>query len=271
MEMKYNRIDYDFIDTYKMKIVFGRNFSKQYSTDRQACLINETAWKALKWDNPLGKRIDNNNFTIIGVIKDFHPYSIHEKIPPFCMVMNSGNLDDGGVYAIRVKPNDKEKTIAFLRQVFKEYFPDAIIDVKTFDNEMNFGTKGVWEVVEKIFFSFAIIAVLIAANGLFGMISFSAQRRMKEIGIRKVFGAGSPHLYIIMSKEFFLILLFSAFIAFPSGYLISHTTPGAYKYQMQFMDYFFAIGIMILTAFVATVYHTTKAILSNPVETLKYE
>jgi putative ABC transport system permease protein len=270
MQINFNKIDYNFINTYKMKMVLGRNLSKEFS-DQQACLINETAWSDLKWDDPIGKKIDNNNYTIVGVVKDFHQYSVHVKIPAYYMVLNSGTLDDGGVFSVRIKPQDKEKTIAYVRGVFREYFPDAIIEATTFDNDMDFGTKGVWEIVEKLFIGFAIIAILIAANGLFGMISFSSQRRMKEIGIRKVFGAGSLQLYLLMSKEFTLILAFAALIALPSGYMIMRTTPGAYKYQMQYIDYFFAIGILTITAFAATLYHTTKAVLSNPVETLRYE
>ena len=271
MNTRFNQIDYDYIDTYKMKIALGRNFSRQFSTDKQACIINETAWKALGWGDPIGKTIDGNKFTIIGVVKDFHPYSVHEKIPPFYMVLNSGELNDGEIYSVRIKPGNRSNSISYVRQTFHDYFPDAIIEASTFDNDLDLGTRGVWEIVEKVFIGFAIIAVLIAANGLFGMISFASQRRLKEIGVRKVFGANSPQLYLLMSKEFAVILLFSLLVAYPSGYFVSHTTPGAYKYQMGFIDYFLGISIMLISAIVATAYHTTKAILTNPTETLRYE
>ncbi len=271
MSINYNSVGYNFIDTYKMKMMLGRNFSRQFPSDDKACIINETAWKMLKWENPLGKKIDDNKYTVIGVVKDFHPYTVHEKIPPFYMTLNAGDLKEGGIFAVRIKPIDKENTVVFIRRQFGLFFPNAIIDVADFDNDLDVGTKGVWEVVEKIFIGFGIIAVFIAANGLFGMISFASQRRMKEVGIRKVFGANSPQLYLMMSKEFISILLFSALIALPSGYLVSHTTPGAYKYQMQLMDYIMCIGVMVFTALAASIYHTTKAVLSNPVETLRYE
>jgi putative ABC transport system permease protein len=187
------------------------------------------------------------------------------------MVLNSGNLNDRGIFAIRIKPGSSQKSASFIRHTFRQFFPDAIIETKLFDNDLNYGTKGVWEIVEKVFFGFAIIAILIAANGLFGMVSFASQRRMKEIGVRKVFGAGTTNLYLILSKEFVFIVLISALMTFPAGYLVAHTTPGAYKYQMQFGDYFYAIALIIITTFFATIYHTTKAVLANPVETLKYE
>jgi putative ABC transport system permease protein len=271
MSVNYNSVSYSFIDTYKMKMVLGRNFSRQFPSDSTACVVNETAWKMLKWKNPLGKKIDDNKYTIIGVVKDFHPYTVHEKIPPFYMTLNAGDLKEHGIFAVRIKPIDKESTIAFIRRQFGLFFPNAVVDVADFDNDLDVGTKGVWEVVEKVFIGFGIIAVFIAANGLFGMISFASQRRMKEVGIRKVFGANSPQLYLMMSREVIFILLFSALIAFPSGYLVSHTTPGAYKYQLQFMDYIICIGLMVFTALAASIYHTTKAVLSNPVETLRYE
>jgi putative ABC transport system permease protein len=271
MSINYNSIGYDFIDTYKMKMVLGRNFSRQFPSDNKACIINETAWKMLKWQNPLGKKIDDDKYTIVGVVKDFNPYSVHEKIPSCYMTLNPGQLEEGGIFAVRIKPIDKENTVAFIKHQFSQFFPDAIIDVADFGNDMDLGTKNVWEIVEKIFIGFGIIAVLIAANGLFGMISFASQRRMKEVGIRKVFGANSLELYVLMSKEFLFILFFSALISLPSGYLVTHTTPGAYKYQLQVTDYIICIGLMVFTAVAASMYHTTKAVLSNPVETLRYE
>ena len=269
--INYNAVDCNFIDTYKMKMVLGRNFSTQFPTDSKACIINETAWEKLGWKDPLGKKIDNNKFTIIGVVKDFHPYTVHEKIPAYYMTLNSGGLKESGIFGIRINPGNKEKTTEFINDQFRKFFPNAIIEVNDFDNDIDFGTKGLWETAEKIFIGFAIISVLIAANGLFSMISFASQRKMKEVGIRKVFGANSSQIYLLMSKEFIYILILAAFMALPAGYFITHITPGAYKYQMQSSDYLTGIGLMIITAVIASVYHTTKAVLSNPVEILKYE
>jgi len=271
MSALYNTVSYDFIETYKMRMITGRNFSRQFSIDSQACIINQTAMKTLKWKNPIGKKIDNNRYTIIGVVEDFHPYSVHEKIPNYYMTLNSGDLKESGVFGIKITPNDREKTTEYINSQFRKFFPEAIIEVTPFGNEIDFGTKSVWEIIEKIFITFAILAVLMAANGLFGMISFASQRRIKEVGIRKVFGANSPQLYVMMSKDFLVMLVISIIAALPSGYFVSATTPGAYKYQMQISDYLICIGLMLLTAILASVYHTTKAVLANPVESLRYE
>ncbi len=268
--IRFNQVDEHFVDTYRMSVILGRNFSRQFA-DQRSCLINETAWRAFKWENPLGKKIDDKSYTVVGVVKDFHPYSVHEKIPPFYLVLRGEQPEAGTLYTVRVRPEKKEETLAHVRRVFGEVFPDAIIEALPFDSDIDIGTKGVWEIVESMFIGFGVIAVLIAANGMFGMISFAAQRRMKEIGVRKVFGASVPQMFLLMTKEFAFLVLASGLMAFPSAYLLAHTTPGAYKYQVQFTDHFLAIGVMVVTAVLATVYHTTKAAVSNPVETLRYE
>ena len=267
----YNQVDYNYIDTYKMQMITGRNFSNMFESDNHACIINETARRILKWDNPIGKKIDGNRYTIIGVVKDFNAFSVHWKIPAFYFTLNSGDLGNEGIYSIRIKPYGKEETIEFIKHQFRNFFPASIIDVVPFDNEINIGTKGPWEVIEKIFIGFAIIAFIMAANGLFGMISFASQRKIKEIGIRKVFGANNIQLYIMMLKEFVLMLVISAIAALISGYFMSVSTPGVYKYHLHTSDYLICAGLMFLTAFIASLYHTTKAIFANPVEVLRYE
>ena len=269
--IEYNAAGYNFLNTYKIKLESGRNFSREFPTDSGACLINETAVKDFGWQDPIGKKIDDNRYTIIGVMKDFHPYSVHEKIHPYYLTLNNGKLSQNNIYSIRVRPSDQDNTIRFIKEQFRNYFPDAIIEVAAFDNNFDAGTKGVWEIVEKIFFFFSIIAVLIAANGLFGLVSFAMQRRTKEIGIRKVFGAEAAGLYLLTSREFLALLLIAVLFALPSGYIVSKTTPGAYKYSMQVTDYFIGIGLMFITALLAMMYHTTKAVFSNPVESLRSE
>lgn len=267
----YNAVSYDFISTYKMIIKQGRNFSREFSTDTGACIINETAMQQIGWKDPIGKKIDNNRYTIIGVVKDFHPFSVHAKIPPFYMVLNSGNVKDGELFTVRIKPGSRDDVVKYINQQFQIFFPEAVTEIVNFDQDFLYGTEDVWEILEKVFFAFAVIAVLIAANGLFGLISFAAQRRIKEIGVRKVFGAQPSGLYILMSKEFLYILVIAMIISLPSGYIVSITTPGAYKYELQYWDYFISVGLMLVTALAATIYHTTKAVFSNPVESLKYE
>jgi putative ABC transport system permease protein len=269
--INYNAVGYDFVDTYKMKIVLGRDFSRDHPGDTSTCIINEAAWKQIGWTDPLGKKINDNRYTIVGVVKDFHQNSVHVKIAPYYMVLNSGDLKKGEIYSIRIRPGTEENSIRLVDQDFRKFFPGDIVETTPFDSDFDPGTKGVWETLSRLFFAFSVVAIAIAANGLFGLVSFASQRRIKEMGIRKVFGANSPGLYLMMSTEFLLVLSVAVIVAVPLGYLISVTTPGAYKYHLQFLDYVLAIGLMFFTALVATLYHTTKAVLSKPVETLRYE
>lgn len=271
INIMYNNIGYDFIDTYKMEIVKGRNFSREFSTDDKACLINETAWKQLGWDDPIGRKLDSNKYTVVGVVKDFHQYSVHSLIPGFYITLNSENLAENGLYSIRIKPGNTEETIKYVRAQFKSFFPNAIIEASIYESILDVGTRDLWTIVEKLFSIFTVIAILIAANGLFGLVSFTAQRRTKEIGIRKVLGANSAKLYWMMSSEIVVIFVFASILAIPSGYYLSQVTPGAYKYKLQFIDYFLSIELMLITALIATTYHTLKAVYTNPVKSLRYE
>ncbi|NLT50697.1 MAG: FtsX-like permease family protein [Ignavibacteria bacterium] len=271
MNIMYNNIGYDFIDTYKMEIVKGRNFSREFSTDDKACLINETAWKQLGWDDPIGRKLDSSKYTVVGVVKDFHQFSVHSLIPPFYLTLNPEKLADNGLYSIRIKPENAEETIKYVRAQFKSFFPNAIIEASIYESILDVGTRDLWTIVEKLFSIFTVIAILIAANGLFGLVSFSTQRRTKEIGIRKVLGANSGKLYWMMSSEIVVIFVLAAVLAIPSGYYQSQMIPGAYKYQLQFIDYFLSVGLMLITALAATTYHTTKAVYTNPVKSLRYE
>jgi len=273
INIRYNPVGYNFISTYQFQMKLGRNFSREYSTDKNACIINETAWRQFRWDDPLGKAVilHGNRYKVVGVVEDFHPFTVHQEIPPYLMLLHPGTLAESGMYAVRTAPDATESTRKFVRQQFRHFFPNAILEVAPFAQNMDYGTRDVWAIVENVFFMFSIIAILLAANGLFGLVSFAAQRRFKEIGIRKVLGAKTPGLYTMMLKDFLIILAFALAAALPTAYILQFTTPGAYKYEMQFMDYFLGVGLMVLTVLVATAYHTTKAVMADPVESLRYE
>jgi putative ABC transport system permease protein len=196
---------------------------------------------------------------------------VHGLIPASYMILNTDNLKENSIFSIRINPEKKQLTMDFITKQFRSFFPETIIETTEFDNNFDAGTKGVWEIVEKLFTAFTIIAIIIAANGLFGLVSFTSQRRIKEIGIRKVLGANTTGLYKMMSVEIFAILIISSVLAIPSGYFQTSFIPGAYKYELHLFDCFLSVGLMLVTAMIATIYHTTKAIYSNPVESLRYE
>ncbi|RJP66955.1 MAG: ABC transporter permease [Ignavibacteriales bacterium] len=265
-----NRIDHNFISTFQMKIVKGRNFSKEFSTDSSACLINETLASAIGWSNPIGKKI-NNRYTVIGVIKDFHPVSVHNRISPYLALLHNGKLNHENDYCVRISPNDISNSMQFVRNILKSFFPNNIFEVQLYDTNFDKGTMAVWEGVKSTFGFFSALAIIIALIGLLGLVSFSTRRRTKEIGIRKVLGASESGLYLLVSKEFLMLLVFAIILAAPLAYIVLVTAPGAYKYQVTTMD--FLIPLMAIVA--VTILVTLKQVLSvtkaNPSDSLHYE
>lgn len=268
---RYNRVDYNFIETMEMKILKGRNFSRDFSTDTSACIINETLAAELGWDDPVGKRLKDKKYTVIGVVKDFHPYSVHSKIPPYFMVLHRGNLNHDNDYVIRVEPTSLSQTIASVTNTLKIFFPDKLFDVTVYDDNLDQGTFRVWNGVKNTFGFFSLLAILIAVVGLIGLASFTAKRRTKEIGIRKVLGASVSGLYILISKEFIIILLASLAFACPSAYLVMITAPGYYKYSITPFDYILPVILIILFTILTTLYQVLSIALTNPSDSLRDE
>lgn len=271
LNVLFNIADYNFINTFEMKIAKGRNFSKEFSTDSSACLINETLAAEIGWTNPIGKKILDNRYTVIGVIKDFHPISVHNRIPPYLMLFHDGQLSRGNNLSIRISPNDISQSIQFVKNTLKSFFPDKIIDVQLYDTDFDIGTMKVWEGVQATFGFFSALAIIIALIGLLGLVSFSTRRRTKEIGIRKVLGASESGLYFMVVKEFVILIIIAILIAAPTAYVVLITAPGAYKYKTNSADFL----LPILAIFCVTILVTLRQVLSvtkaNPAESLHYE
>ena len=152
------------------------------------------------------------------------------------------------------------------------FFPNTLYRIKFLDdNYLERKEFKIWLGVSKTFTFFTILAIAIAAFGLFGLVSFSVERRTKEIGIRKVLGASVTGILALIAREYIILLIIANAIALPLGTLVATTTPGAYKYQLQIVDYLFPALFIILIALLTTAFRTIKAALSNPVESLRYE
>lgn len=268
---RLNYVGYNFLDTYEMKLVNGRNFSREHISDTSACLVNETFVAQIGWSDPIGKRILDNKFRIIGVVKDFHPYSVHEKIPPYFMIFNEGKLERNNRYTIRINERNVTETMAYVNNVFEQFFPDELFNIHFFNDNLDANTYKVWQGVQDTFGYFTFIAIMIALMGIFGLIAYSVQKRTKEIGIRKVLGASINGLYLLINKEFIIILVIANAISWPFSYYFSQMTPGAYKYQPGPFDIIIPAVMAIIIAFIATAYISVKAALTNPAETLKDE
>jgi putative ABC transport system permease protein len=267
----FNAADYSFINTFQMKIVKGRNFSKEFTTDSSACLINETMAAQIGWDNPIGKKIFDKKYTVIGVIKDFHPISVHNKIPPYLVGLHNGKLNSQNDFCVRISSDDISQTMQYVRNTLKSFFPDKIFEVQLYDTDFDKGTMAVWEGVQSTFGFFSVLAIIIALIGLLGLVSFSTRRKTKEIGIRKVLGASEGGLYLLVVKEFFILLAISIILASPCAYVVLITAPGAYKYQVTTGDFIIPLFAIIVVTVLVTLKQILSVTKANPSESLHYE
>ncbi|MEJ2542738.1 MAG: ABC transporter permease [Calditrichaceae bacterium] len=271
LHVLFNEVDYNFINTLQMNIVQGRNFSREFSTDSNACLINETLASEIGWKNPINKRLWNNKYTVIGVIKDFHPISVNNQIPPYLMVLHDGKLNSENNFCVRVTDYNMAQSILFVRNTLKTFFPDKIFDVQLYDADFDRRTMAVWEGVPKIFGFFSVLTIIIALIGLLGLVSFSTRRRTKEIGIRKVLGASESAVYFLVVKEFLIMLGIAIMFAAPVAYLVLITCPSAYIYQVKTLDFILPLISIITVTFLVTLNQVLNITKTNPSESLRYE
>ena len=273
MNIRCNYISHNYLNTFGMGLISGRNFSPEYPSDIDGkCIINETAWKFFGWDNPIGKRINDNRFEVIGVVKDFHPYSMHEKIPPFVMPLHDGNLEGERLMSFKIKPGQEKAAKEILNAEFNYFFPDDPFEFKFLENQFgNDDAFTIWKSINQVFIMFSFLILLLAIIGMFGLVSFTTKRRTKEMGIRKVLGSPVQDIYYLLIKEFLILLLIGSMIAFPAAYYTFKTMPGAYHYDMQVWEFLSGTLIVLLISVIATSYQTIKVSLTNPSNALKYE
>ena len=274
-------VDEHFINTYKMEIVKGRNFSKDYPTDPQeAIIINEATAKKLGWqDDPLGKEIEAlmsmtemKKYRIIGVVKDYHFQSLHEEIQP--LVLYNASPYGGDYYRIsmRARPENIQDTIGFLSSTWKEFDSQYPLEFVFLDDQYD-ALYRAEERLGKLFGYFTALAILIGCLGLFGLSAYSAEQRTKEIGIRKVLGATTSNVTMLLVREFTKWVLVAVLIAWPVGYFIMNTWLQNFAYRIGLsMDTFILSALLAFVIAILTVaYQAVKAAVANPIESLKYE
>ena len=268
-----NWIDYDFIDLYGIEITEGRNFSREFPSDREsAVLLNEKAVKECKLEFPVGKNITINNRQtgkIIGIMKDFHSQSLHRPIEPLIFYYEPRSLE---YISIKISAAQIPATLSYIEQTIKKFAPNYPFEYQFFDEMFNRAYK-TEQKLGKLFGAFAFLSIVIACLGLFGLVMFTAGQRTKEVGIRKVLGAGVLNIIWILSGEFTKWLLVANFIAFPIAYYSMSKWLQSFAYRINI-----SLGIFILstslTLFIAIItisYQSIKAATANPVDSLRYE
>ena len=273
------RVSHEFLETLGIELVAGRTFSRSYSTDAEnATVINEAAAKELGWTpaEALGKRIaelaagENNEDiyrTIVGVTEDFHFESLHQAIRPLALNIQESNFSRA---SIRVHSEDLPATLDFIKEQWEGYESEFLFSSIFLNDDFNRFYEQEQR-LSRIFIVFTILAIIIACMGLFGLASFIAQRRSKEIGLRKVLGASVPGLVVMLSNEFTRLVLIASLIALPTAYLGMNYWLQSFAYQTEIAWWLFiaATGTALVIAWITVSYQSIRAALANPVDTLK--
>jgi putative ABC transport system permease protein len=260
--------DWDFAATLGVEMADGRFLSQRFISDTSASVVvNQAAVRAMGIQSPLGKEVLGS--TIVGVVKDFHFSSLHSEIKPLAI---QHRPDMFRYLLVKIKPGDISGSISSLAATWGKLVPGAPFDYQFLDENIDrmYRTD---QRMGKIIDSFTVLALFIACLGLFGMASFTAQQRTKEIGIRKVLGATVPEITFSLIREFGKWVLLANLIAWPLAYFTMNRMLEVYAYRISLDVWIFlAAGAMALILAVTTVsYQAVKAALTNPVETLRYE
>lgn len=269
-------IDPDFVTNYELEVLSGRNFSRDFGTDEQSVLVNETAVRVFGFnspDNAIGKEISNasgsQRFRIIGVLEDYHQESLKLNFKPIVFFTQQYGWD---YYSMKVKTDDISATVSFVEKQWKTHFPGAPLRHFFLDDYFNqqyaADVKFGWVVG-----LFSFLAILVACLGLFGLSYFTVAKRTKEIGIRKVLGASLNQILILLSKDYLWLILLASVVALPAAYYFTESWLQNYAYNINLGWWFFILPIFVvaLIALFTVGYQSIKAALANPVESLKYE
>ncbi|QEC65980.1 FtsX-like permease family protein [Panacibacter ginsenosidivorans] len=263
---------YDFGKTIGWQIKEGRDFSKDFATDSTALIFNESAVKLTGLKNIVGKNIkwNDKNYNVVGVIKDMVMESPYTPVKPTIFTLN---MDWASVITVRIKPTvPAREALAKIETVFKKYNPGAPFDYKFTDEEYakKFEDE---ERIGNIATFFAILAIFISCLGLFGLASFVAEQRTKEIGVRKVLGASVFNLWGMLSKDFVVLVVISCFIAIPIAWYYLYEWLQRYEYRTPIAWWVFAAAAMgaLLITLLTVSFQAIKAALANPVKSLRTE
>jgi putative ABC transport system permease protein len=276
-------VDEDYITTFGMEVVTGRNFSKDRIADGGTIILNEAAVKLFGFeDEPIGKRLHTfadvagnflnkdsiDTYTVIGVVRDFHFSSMKESIAPLVL----SNRPQDGSFSFRFKTSDTQKVIAGLEKIWKQISPGQPFQYSFLDDDFSQMYAGE-ERLSSIFQVFAVLAIIIACLGLFALTAFTAEQRTKEIGIRKVLGASVPGIVMLLSKEFGKLILIAFVISAPVAWYVVSWWLTSYSYRTEIGVGVYALAGAIITviAIITMSFQSVRAALANPVTSLRSE
>ena len=275
MMMEMGSIDYDFITTMDMEITQGRNFSREIpSDDGNSVLINEAAAEKFGLTDLIGKQFSFETWgvespKIIGVVKNFHFYSLHEEIKPLVFMMAPRHYYS---MVVRLSPNDMQGSIHFMNSVWDKIIPNRPFNFTFLDQRLDQQYRAE-EKMNRLFLYFSALAIFISCLGLLGLSAYASEQRTKEIGIRKVLGASHIGLISLLSQEFTKWVLLANLIAWPLAYYVMHNWLQSFAYRIELSVWPFILSglLALLIALLTVSWQAIRAAITNPIKSLRYE
>lgn len=269
------RVDENYFEQFEVELLAGRNFSKDMPSDSVAVLLNSTAVKLFGFESPekaLGERLNPNSdwaWKIIGVVEDYHHASLKESLDPMMFYYRPNS---GSFFSLKIQGADVVATIKEVEEVWDAIYPDNPFDFFFLDEHFNKQYTSDLQ-FNAVFIGFALLAILVACLGLFGLVSFSVEQSRKEIGIRKVLGASVSKIVLIISREYMILIGFAIVTAFPLGYFLMKSWLQDFAYQTVIGPLIFIGGavIALLVTFLTVSSKSISAAKANPVESLREE
>ncbi len=274
VRVSFAAVDFDFADTVGLKLLAGRDFARDRATDlKNGFLVNEEMAGLLGRPDVLGARLSmfGREGTIVGVLENFHFQPLDQKIGPL-VLLPAPNANWLGNIVIRLRPGSAASAVAEIKAVWKRVVPSVPCEYAFLDEDFS---RMYWreEQMGRLLGFFTALAVLIAGLGLFGLSSFIAGQRTREIGIRKVLGASGLNILLALSREFAQMVLLACVLAWPAAYVLARGWLDGFAYRMDLrLSPFLLAGLAAIGIALASVaYQSIKAARADPVKALRYE
>jgi putative ABC transport system permease protein len=262
--------DYDFRKTFNFRMIQGRYYSREHPSDESSFVINESAVREMGLSDPLGKWFSyrGKKGPIIGIAEDFHGSSLHQSIMPKIISLT----DEGFFLIVKFREGKTREVMSYLEAKWKENVPNRPSRISFLDELVRRSYEAERR-IQTVFQIFAALSISIACLGLFGLVSFVAERRTKEIGIRKILGAGVPGIVRLITSEFFAWVLLSNLIAWPLSFFAARQwlNEFAYRIPLGIGIFLFSSALAVLLTVATVGYQSLRAALANPVDSLRYE
>lgn len=270
--LRFYEVDYDYLPTMQIELLEGRNFSRSFSTDTAAILLNEAAAKAFGSENLLNEEVVHTGsgrvYRVVGIFKDFNFESLRNEIEPLALTLST----QGAYLAARIKSENVSVTVAQIENLWEQYAPDQPFQYAFLDENYDALFRAEQR-LGKVFSIFTGLAIAVACLGLLGLATFMAEQRTKEIGIRKVMGASATNITFLLSKDFTKLVIIAFGIAIPIAYFIMKRWLEGFAYRTDISPWVFLLaGIgSLLIAWLTVSWQSIKAALANPVKSLRNE